>query len=81
MHGEYYVQLLCPYCPRWKWLRLHGPQLTLEDVVENLWAFKCPVHGLLLEKPFQAHESGIPFRVYRSNCMADLLQVRPRMPS
>ncbi len=61
MRGEYYVHLVCPSCHRWKWVRLHAPQLSLANVLGSFWLFACPVHGLLLEKPLQAHESRIPF--------------------
>jgi hypothetical protein len=69
MRGEYYVHLVCPYCHRWKWVRLHEPQITLEDVLDSFWLFECAVHGLLLEKPLQAHESRIPSRAHCSNSL------------
>jgi len=61
MDGEYYVHLVCPHphCHRWKWQRLYAPQLTLGDVLSIFWIFECPVHGWLVEKPLQAHESRI----------------------
>jgi hypothetical protein len=72
MHGEYYVHLLCPYCHWWKWLRLQRPQLSLEDVLGRCWVFRCPVHGVLREKPLQAQESRVPFRAHRSISIKEL---------
>lgn len=54
MSVDYYVYLVCPRCFRSKWVLRRGLDLALEEVLNTFWEFKCPVHGLLREKPLQA---------------------------
>ncbi len=53
---DYYVCFLCPHCFRSKWVLKRDLALTLEEVLNTLWEFECPVHGPLREKPLQASE-------------------------
>ncbi len=56
MGRDYYVRFACPHCFRWKWVLKRDLALTLEEVLNALWEFKCPVHGPLREKPLEARE-------------------------
>ena len=56
MGQDYYVRFVCPYCFRSKWLLKRDLALTLEEVLNTLWEFECPVHGPLREKPLEANE-------------------------
>jgi hypothetical protein len=60
-----YVYLVCPTCHRNKWVRLQDSRLTRDELLEIFWAFTCPVHGLLFEKPLQAHEGYASQQVVR----------------
>lgn len=51
---DYHVFLICPHCCRSKWVLLRGRQMSLEEVLNSLWVFDCPVHGQLCGRPLQA---------------------------
>ncbi len=53
---DYYIRFVCPRCFRSKWALKRNLGLTLDEVLDTLWEFECPVHGPLREKPLQATE-------------------------
>ncbi len=53
---DYYVRFVCPYCFRSKWVLKRDLALTLEQVLNTLCEFECPVHGRLREKPLEVSE-------------------------
>jgi len=73
MSGDFCIHLICPYCQRWKWVHLHEPGLTRGQILNSLCVFNCPVHGLLLEKPLQAHERRIALRKYHPAWLIELI--------
>ncbi len=73
MSGDFYIHLICPYCQRWKWVRLHEPGLACDQLLNSLWVFDCPIHGLLLEKPLQAHERRIAPREHHPTWLIELI--------
>lgn len=50
---EYYVRLVCPLCFRSRWV-LYRSAALLDRVLNLTWEFRCPVHGRMREKPFEA---------------------------
>ena len=57
---DYYVRFVCPFCFRSKWVLKRDLALTLEEVLNKLWEFECPIHGPLREKPLEANEKKPP---------------------
>src|SRR5437879_4822028 len=53
---SYYILLVCPSCRRSTWTRLRKRGASREILLNTVWEFQCPVHGLLREKPLQAGE-------------------------
>ena len=53
---SYYILLVCPSCRRSAWTRLRKRGVSRESLLNTVWEFQCPVHGLLREKPLQAGE-------------------------
>jgi hypothetical protein len=51
---DYAVRFVCPHCFRSKWVLKLNLELTLDQVLNTLWEFECPVDGPLGEKPFEA---------------------------
>ena len=58
MNGDYYICLVCPLCltPQWRFCRC--VPMTREEILDSLWTFDCPIHGLQAEKPLQASRKG-----------------------
>jgi hypothetical protein len=61
VHLNYYIFLVCPTCHRSKWLLLMKPQISRDELLNTFWAFECPVHGALSEKPLQVAEKFAAF--------------------
>ena len=53
---SYYILLVCPSCWRSAWISLRKRAASRESLLNTVWEFQCPVHGLLREKPLQAGE-------------------------
>ena len=57
---DFRVRLICPEWDYDKWVTKEDLDLTLEEVLNTFWDFRCPTHGAQHEKPFQAHEKKWP---------------------
>jgi len=53
---SYYILLVCPSCWRSAWISLRKRAASRESLLNTVWEFQCPVHGLLGEKPLQVGE-------------------------
>ena len=53
---SYYILLVCPSCRRSVWISLRKRAASRESLLNTIWEFACPVHGLLGEKPLQVDE-------------------------
>ena len=56
LRPEYYVQLVCPYCFRSKWIVARIHRATCEILLNRRWQCECPVHGRICVKPLQVQE-------------------------
>jgi hypothetical protein len=56
MAKTYQVQLVCHHEDHAPWVLMENLFLSLRGVLNTVWEFDCPVHGLQLHKPLQAEE-------------------------
>ena len=56
LYESYYLLLVCPSCRRSNWICMRKRGVSRESLLNTVWEFECPVHGLLREKPVQADE-------------------------
>jgi hypothetical protein len=61
---DYRVRLVCPHWDYDRWVVKKGLALSLHEVMNTFWHFKCPNHGSLHLKPLEGQQKKIFYRAW-----------------